>query len=343
MGSTRHLGQLISTGSHEVHSPKLPATWLEKKLGDLESGRVELKSVFKWFAIGFGVILGLLILGVLGFYGLGQARLNKTYEITSETITIPRDDHALKEGKRIFQYRGCEACHGEQLQGLVYLDNPALGLVITPNLTTGQDGIGSQRTDEDLVRAIKYGVGPDGTALLFMPSTEFYYLSDEDLGQVLAYIRSIPPVENEPGPSQLSFTGFIVMNFTRDITFLAAELIPHDETPPQAPDPNISPEYGQYLSISCMVCHGATYSGGEIPGFPPEWPAAPNLTSGVGSRLPTWGDEGFIEMIRYGEKHGRAIQPAYMPWTSYRHMTEDELRAVYAFLMSLPPKGFGNH
>ena len=68
----------------------------------------------------------------------------------------------------------------------------------------------------------------------------------------------------------------------------------------------------------------------------------PNLTSGAGSRLPTWGEAGFIEIIRTGKKHGRTINPNYMPWKSYRHMNDDELRAVYMYLISLPPKDFGN-
>lgn len=296
----------------------------------------------KWVGMILGVFFGILLIVPLILYGLGQARLKKVYDVSVRVIPIPDDETSLLEGKRIFQYRGCEACHGEDLGGKVYLDNPALGQVITPNLTVGQGGIGAQRTDEDLLRAITHGLRPDGTPLLFMPSTEFYYMSNEDLGRVLAYIRSVPPVDNAPFPSKLSFTGFVVMNVTRDITFLPAELIPHNETPPPAPEPGITPEYGGYLAISCMVCHGPTYSGGEIPGFPPEWPAAPNLTSGQGSRLPVWGEEGFIEIIRTGEKHGRTINPDYMPWKSYRHMTDDELRAVFTFLMSLPPKDFGD-
>jgi mono/diheme cytochrome c family protein len=276
------------------------------------------------------------------FFALGESRLNHKYIIPEETVSIPRDDEALAEGKRIFQYRGCEACHGEQLQGLVYLDNPAIGQVITPNLTTGQGGIGSQRTDEDLLRSIRHGIRPDETPLLFMPSTEFYYLSDADAGKVIAYIRNVPPVDNEMPASKLSVTGRIVMNITKEITFLPAELIPHDAPHPVSPQPGVTPEYGEYLSYSCQVCHGPTYSGGEIPGFPPEWPSAPNLTTGKGSRLPAWGEEGFIEIIRTGQKHGRSINPDYMPWESYRHMTDDELRAVYTFLQSLPPKDFGN-
>jgi len=301
-----------------------------------------MKTALKWIGIVVGAVVGLLILNALVLYGLGQMRLNKKYEIPNQTVAIPNDAESLSEGKRIFQYRGCEACHGEQLQGLVYLDNPAMGQVITPNLTTGQGGIGSQRTDEDLVRSVKHGIRPGGTPLLFMPSTEFYYLSDKDLGNVLAYIRSVPPTDNEMPASKLSFTGFVVMNITKDITFLPAEIIPHTEVPPLAPGPGVTAEYGEYLSMSCKVCHGLTLSGGEIPGFPPEWPAAPNLTSGAGSRLPTWGEASFIEIIRTGEKHGRTINPNYMPWKSYRHMTDDELRAVYVYLMSLTPRDFGN-
>ena len=55
-----------------------------------------------------------------------------------------------------------------------------------------------------------------------------------------------------------------------------------------------------------------------------------------------WEGTGFIDIIRNGKKHGLRINPLYMPWKSYRHMTDDELRAVYLYLMSLPPKEFGN-
>ena len=301
-----------------------------------------MKTTFKWIGVLTGIVLGFVMIIALSLYGIGQMRLKKVYDIPKETVFIPTDSASLSEGKRIFQYRGCEACHGEQLQGLVYMDNPAIGQVITPNLTNGVGGIGASRTDQDLIRAIRHGLRPDGTPLLFMPSTEFYYLSDEDLGKVLAYIRSKPPVDNEMPASALSSSGFIVMNIIKDITFLPAELIPHDAPRPIVPKPDITIEYGQYLSLSCPVCHGITFSGGQIPGFPTEWPAAPNLTSGQGGRLPAWGEDGFIQLIRTGEKHGRRLGTAFMPWTSYRYMNDDELRAVYLYLMSLEPKEFGN-
>ena len=301
-----------------------------------------MKTPMKWAGLVFGILGGIILLVNLMLFKLGESRLKHIYTIQKETISIPFDEKSLAEGKRIFQYRGCEACHGKQLQGQIYLDNPAIGQVITPNLTTGQGGIGAQRTDEDLLRSIRHGVRPDGTPLLFMPSTEFYYLSDKDAGRVIAYIRSTPPVDNEMPASNLSVTGRIVMNVAKEITFLPAELVPHEAPRPISPEPGITAEYGEYLTYSCKVCHGMTLSGGEIPGFPPEWPSAPNLTSGKGSRLPTWGEDGFIEIIRTGQKHGRNINPDYMPWKSYSHMTDDELRAVYAYLQSLPSKEFGN-
>jgi cytochrome c5 len=301
-----------------------------------------MKSIIKWLSSILGGILGLVLVSGLILYGMGQLRLKKTYSSSPQLVKIPTDEESLEEGKRIFQYRGCEACHGEELQGLVYLDNPAIGEVITPNLTNGEGGIGNDRSDLDLIRAIRYGLRPDGTPLLFMPSTEFYFLSDYDLGVVLAYIHSQPPIDNQPAPSKLSNTGFVVMNLTREITFLPAELIPHDQELPQPPEPGLTEEYGEYLALSCPVCHGLGMSGGEIPGFPSEWPATGNLTAGKGSRLKSWGEAGFKEIIREGEKHGRAIHPDYMPWTSYRHMSDLELGAVYLHLMSLEPMGFGN-
>jgi hypothetical protein len=121
--------------------------------------------------------------------------------------------------------------------------------------------------------------------MLYMPSTEFYYLSDEDLGAVIAFIKSVEPVDNELPASEISFTGRIVMTLVKDITFIPAELIPHNAPRPAAPEPGITPEYGEYLTYSCKVCHGLTMSGGPIPGFPSSWPAAPNLTFGYGSAL----------------------------------------------------------
>ncbi|NJC95018.1 MAG: hypothetical protein C3F07_06375 [Anaerolineales bacterium] len=325
-----------------------------------------MKRLLKWIG---GIFLALIILGILGIYFSSQTRLKRIYEISEENVLIPADDESVERGGHIFKFRGCEACHsagGEAyasastgpgmqshlnppsqdvplMEGSIYLDDPAIGRVVASNLTTGAGGVGGGYTDAGWVRAIRHGVRMDGTPLLFMPSTEFYYLSDEDLGDVIAYVKSAPPVDNVLPKSQVSFAGRVVMTLVPQITFIPAELIPHEAERPVAPAVGVTPEYGEYLSYSCKVCHGLTMSGGKIPGFPASWPPAPNLTWGEGSALPNWDESGFMNTLRTGvTPDGIELRGEYMPWTSFQHMNDDELRAVWAYLESLPTKAYGN-
>ena len=324
-----------------------------------------MKRFLKWVG---GILSLLMLLGAAGIYFSSGKRLNRVYEIPDEAVAIPTDVESVQYGRHIFQFRGCEACHSaggssyvstdEQfgmqahlnlpsqdvplMEGNVYMDDPAVGKVVASNLTAGKGGVGGGYTDAGWVKAIRHGVRMDGTPLLFMPSTEFYYLSDEDLGAVIAYIQSAPPMDNVLPPSSVSPIGRLVM-MVPGITFIPAELIPHDAPRPSAPQAGITPEYGGYLTHSCKVCHGLTMSGGRIPGFPASWPPAPNLTWGGGSALPAWDEQGFINTIRTGETpNGVMLRREYMPWTSYRHMSDDELRAVWVYLQSLPPMEYGN-
>lgn len=229
------------------------------------------------------------------------------------------------------------------MEGNIYLDDPAIGRVTASNLTAGLGGVGGGYTDEGWVRAIRHGVRADGTPLLFMPSTEFYFLSDEDLGAVIAYVKSAPAIDNELPPSKLSFTGRVVMTLVPTITFIPAELIPHAAPRPVAPEVGTTAEYGEYLTHSCKVCHGPSMSGGAIPGFPSSWPAAPNLTFGSGSALPSWTEDGFMNTIRTGSTpDGRTLRREYMPWGSYKFMNDEELKAVWVYLRSLPKLDLGN-
>lgn len=301
-----------------------------------------MKKFFKWVGLILAVLVGLIILALVFIYFQSESRLDHVYALPQDVLVIPSDEASIARGRRIFQYRGCEACHGEQLQGKVYLDDPALGQVIAGNLTRGEGGFGASFSDSDWMRAIRYGLRPDGTPLLFMPSTEFYFLSDEDLGDVIAYIQSVPPQDHVQPPSSISFTGRVVMTLVPAITFMPAELIPFDSPRPIPPEVGVTAEYGEYLTYSCKVCHGLTMSGGVIPAFPADWPPAPNLTWGNGSALPAWEEGDFIHFIRTGLRHGRQVDPKYMPWSSYKFMTDDELRAVWLYLQSLPKKDYGN-
>jgi mono/diheme cytochrome c family protein len=327
-----------------------------------------MKKFLKRVGIGLGLLAGLMFLSLAVIYYKTQARLRHVYDLPQETIVISMEAESIERGRHIFQFRGCEACHSEgevidlpeaeqapnahlnlpsrdvpHMEGNIYLDDPAVGRVVASNLTSGLGGVASSYTDEGWARAIRHGVRADGTPLLFMPSTEFYFLSDEDLAAVIAYLKSAPPIDHELPPSTISWTGRVVMTLVPAITFIPAELIPHEAPRPAAPAPGITPEYGEYLTYSCKVCHGLTMSGGPIPGFPSSWPPAPNLTFGAGSALPSWSEAGFISTIRTGATpDGRKVRGEYMPWGSYKFMSEEELKAVWVYLQSLPQLEYGN-
>jgi mono/diheme cytochrome c family protein len=321
-----------------------------------------MKTFLKWAGIVFSVLAGLIVIGFVVIYFKSQTRLARTYELPEETVFIPADPATLGRGEHIFRFRGCEACHSgggslaaeeshfdlpsqhlPSMEGNIYLDDPAIGKVIASNLTSGKGGVGGEYTDQDWVGAIRHGIRPDKTPLLFMPSTEFYYLSDEDVGAVISYIKSAAPVDNELPASSLSWMGRVVMTLVPAVTFIPAELIAHEAPRPVAPEVGITPEYGEYLTYSCKVCHGLTMSGGPIPGFPSTWPSAPNLTFGEGSALPGWTEGEFMGTLRSGiTPDGREIRGEYMPWGSYQFMNDDELQAVWAYLRSLPKLNYGN-
>jgi len=291
-----------------------------------------MKKFLKWVGIIPAALVGLFVIALVVVYVKTESRLDRVIAAPPDALSIPAGDAAIARGRHIFQFRGCEACHGEKLEGKIYLDDPAVGQVIAGNLTRGEGGFGASFSDADWVAAIRYGLRPDGTPLLFMPSTEFYFLSDDDLAAVIAYIKSVPPVDHVQPPSSISFTGRVVMTLVPAITFMSTEVIPFDAPRPAAPVPGVTAEYGEYLTYSCKVCHGLTMSGGVIPGFPSDWPPAPNLTWGAGSKLPAWEEADFIHFIRTGLRHGRQVDPKYMPWSSYKFMTDDELRAVWVYL-----------
>lgn len=301
-----------------------------------------MKKILKFSGIVILVFVGVILAILVYAYLQTEARLNRIYVVPRDAMPITTGEADLSRGARIFRYRGCLACHGDSLEGKVYLEDPVIGQVATGNLTRGEGGFGATFTDADWIAAIRYGIRPEGTPLLFMPSTEFYFLSDEDLGQVIAYIKSVPPVDHVQAPSSVSLTGRVVMALIPAVTFIPAELIPMQSARPVAPEPGITVVYGEYLTYSCKVCHGLNMSGGKIPAFPSDYPPARNLTWGEGSRLPAWEVEDFIHFMRTGMTHGRHVEARYMPWTSYQYMTDDELRAVWLYLKSLPKLAYGN-
>jgi mono/diheme cytochrome c family protein len=93
----------------------------------------------------------------------------------------------------------------------------------------------------------------------------------------------------------------------------------------------------------CMGCHGPGLSGGKIPGGPPDWPAAANLTPGNGSAMPRYADAAaFTTMLRTGVRPDGTPISRVMPFGSLKALSDTDAAAVYLFLKSVPAKAAGN-
>jgi mono/diheme cytochrome c family protein len=297
----------------------------------------------KWLLRIAAVLLVLAASCAAVVYVLTESRLTQTYDVPAETVMIPTDAASLARGRHVAVISGCIDCHGDDLAGRVFFDNAMVGRFVASNLTIGKGGVGARFTGQDWIRAIRHGVRPGGTPLLVMPSKEYYPLSDADLGALLAYLKNIPAVDHELSASSVSPMGRVLMLTIKDMPLLAAERIDHTAARPIAPTVGITPQYGAYLAVRCTGCHGATLSGGKIPGTPPDWPPALNLTPYPGSATDVWSQDEFIRTLRTGiTPRGNQLDTRYMPWKVLGQMTDDELKALWLFLRSAPPKEYGN-
>jgi len=172
-----------------------------------------------------------------------------------------------------------------------------------------------------------------------MPSRIWYYLSDDDLADLIAYLKSLPPVDNELPKTELGPLGRVMLTLGQ----LPPDIIPnvitidHDGPRPVAPEPGVTVEYGKYLAITCTLCHGANLNGKTIT-TDAEY-LAPNLTPG--GELHYWSEDDFIATLRTGVTPGGKQLKSAMPWKYFGQMTDDEMKAVWLYLQSLPalPQG----
>lgn len=292
-----------------------------------------MRKFFKWFGISFGGLLGLVVVIFFVLVIKGGIGLNRSFKIPDEQIAIPTDAESIARGEH-WVMAECIGCHGDDLSGRPFVEFP-FGYIDAKNLTPGKGGAGTEFSDQDWVRAIRHGVNPEGHSLLVMPATAFWYFNDEDLGAIIAYLKSLPPVDKETREPNFNLLGkALIGSGMLDKGVLIAKYIDH-ETRPVAPSALVSIDYGNYVvNVSaCVDCHGLTLAGGKS--ADPTSKAAPNLTPG--GELSIWKEEDFINTLRTGvTPTGRQLDPAQMPWEHYRNFSDDEMKAIFLYLQSLP-------
>lgn len=280
-------------------------------------------------------VAALILVAAAAVYGFSEARYRKLYAVEPKAIAIPSDSAAIARGAHLVQtFGGCIECHGENLGGKLVLDDPAIGRVYGANLTRGKGGVGGERTDADLIRAIRHGLAPTGRPLKVMPSTDYVHLAEADLAAIVAYVKSRPPVDNVQPSLAVGPVGRALF-VAGKMPILSAELIDHGSPVPAPIPAGATAEYGSYIAkVGCQGCHGSTLAGGPIVGGAPDWPPAANLTPA--GALKSWTEADFVRLLRTGKRpNGIPVNPL-MPWKLTTNMNDDEIRAVWLYLQTLP-------
>ena len=271
-------------------------------------------------------------------------------------VAATSDSSIVERGHYIVRVAApCAACHGDPAQRAAYktgADVPLIGgflfdippgQVYTRNLTPdAETGLGNV-PDSAIARALRYGVGHDGRALL--PFMEMQGLSDDDLQAVVSYLRTQAPVHNPVPPHHFNVLGKVVK-----ATALAHPVGPAATPPARAPR-GASVETGRYLveSVSlCWACHternlmtgalvgprfGGTTGFTESDDLANTW-SPPNITSDPQTgRLAKFTEDQFVARFR----QGRLVPGSPMPWQAFSRLAEDDLRSIYRYLKTVPP------
>lgn len=250
------------------------------------------------------------------------------------------DCHSARE----WQYYAAPLQAGTEGQGgEVFPEEMGLpGTLVAPNITPAALG---DWTDGEIIRAFTSGVNKHGDALFpLMPYPMYAQMSQEDVYAIVAYLRTLKPIDHTPPRSQLRFPMSLIVN-----------TIPKPYTPVSAPDRSDSVAYGRYLTTiaACGECHTQKDHGQPLPGMELaggfEFPLptgkvvrSANITPDADTGIGNWTKAYFIAQFKRfakPESHTIPIEDGYntvMPWTMYAGMTDADLGAIYDYLRTIP-------
>lgn len=290
-----------------------------------------LRKILKWTGGVIGVLAALLLIFYFTMYIMVNNKKSKTYDVEVRMIGIPTDSASVAEGAHIYATKGCADCHGEDLSGKVFIDDPALGRLAAANLTSGAGGRPGSYTDRDWLLALRHGLKSSRKPLLVMPSYEYYKMSDHDLGNLIAYLKSVPPVDHQVPDHKLGPMGVVLTGLGK-LPLIPAEKIDHQYKPGQVVQRGPTAEYGQYLSMSCTGCHHPNLKGGPNP-VPGGTPARDITAAG---NVGKWSLNQFMTVLRSGKTpDGRQLKNEDMPWKMTANYTDEEMQALYSYLKTL--------
>lgn len=305
------------------------------------------------------ILLAVFILFVLGF----GTYFNMKYpvKLLAEDVKVESTPQRLERGKYLVNHvTNCVDCHSkrdfskfagpvtpgtEGMGGDIFSEEMGFpGNIVAPNITPA--GIGNY-TDGELIRAITQGIAKDGRALFpLMPYQNFGKMDKEDIYSIIAYIRTLKPIENKTELTKLNFPlNFIVKS------------IPSKNEFGKIPDKSNTIKYGEYmvLSAGCGDCHTPRVKGDPVPGkefaggfsinaTPTMTITSANITPDTETGIGKLTKDDFIKKFasyRDPAVSNAAVQPeqfqTFMPWSLFSGMTDEDLGAIYDYLRTMKP------
>lgn len=290
------------------------------------------------FAMGLTVLIVLGALVAITGKVMGERKRTRVVNVPVTGVMWATDTASLERGRYLYLSRGCTDCHHVHGGGREFINDPKGLRIIGPNITMG--GPVAKYSADDWTRILRHGVKADGRAAFVMPSEDYARWTNADVAALVGYVRSLPPISGGEGIIELPTPVKALYGF--GMIQDAFEKIDHTLPPAQPLPAAVNAPHGAYVANMCIGCHGPGLSGGKIPGGPPSWPAASNLTPGAESVMARYPDApSFVAMLRSGKRaDGSTIQ--VMPFESLRELNDVDAQALYAYLKTIPAKAPGN-
>lgn len=278
-----------------------------------------MRGVLAGVAIGLAIVALGVVAGAWWLDRRVQSAIARTYDVALVDIAVPDDSAAIGEGERFAWLHGCHSCHGAQLQGRVFVDDPRVMRVVTPNIPE----VIAAYSDAELARLIRHGVRRDGTGVLAMPVAASREMSDAVAGRLIAHLRRVPRT-----PSMLPSTRLHLLG---KVAVLTGELLPEaarlDHDMPRLGNraDTSRAARGEYLARSiCGECHGPTLHGAL---------EAPPLVRAAGYTA-----SDFLSLLLDGRSRDGRDLPTMGRTARERFVrfTNDEIAMIHEYLMRMP-------
>lgn len=277
-----------------------------------------MKTVVKWASLADVVLALVAAAGWIGLWAASEHARAETFPVPPVTLARAADPGAVARGAWIAGTRGCTDCHGADMQGTRFHDDPPVAVVWAPNVTR----IATTYADADLVRSVRHGVDPSGRGLLIMPSSTYARLTDAETADLIAWLRSLPaagPVRPQPRLGGVGRLGLAIGQFRPEpgLVAEAASALP----------PALGPQHAwarHFVSSACSECHGPALTGSEAT-------HAPDLNVAA-----AYSSSDFVRLLRTGTASGgrRLGLMTQIAPGRYARLTDEQIGAIHAYLQA---------